>query len=404
MSPSKSLPIDLFGDDELTSAYIAWQEHCGKTENTGSIAFVADYVNFCIDKNPRNFNGPTSASTQHIATKCGHILHPSRPDDCDYCPLCIVIAYLNLLGLVASAWDQIGGPWQARADPGHAQRFGLFRIMWTRFRLELAQLTTDLEEQARQEALWAVDHPEAGNEIALAQSATNGVVVAQTMTRYPTVGTLGQEGLGSTTKLRAPWVESPPERQKKTVRFGTTATVITDAAAAGTGGTLRDRDRNQDALQASLPIEFESGRYIDFWARDDPDYEPGKYAAPTSRGWVDTSFAGDALYNLRQLKVYTNSSQSQVDQIGVGNHPVESEGLACGHRYWGEIQAAICAALDDGRLSTQVLAEADCLLVSARDDVFNDVALHSSSDKLTYAQNAFRAEKWTSELETMIPT
>jgi len=53
----------------------------------------------------RNLDG----NGRRVGTRCGHVLHSSTADDDEYCPVCRVVAYLNLLRRITKDWDGKGG-------------------------------------------------------------------------------------------------------------------------------------------------------------------------------------------------------------------------------------------------------------------------------------------------------
>lgn len=109
MADAGSLSIALFDNVGLTNAYISRQQHCGDNHNLEAIKSAANYVDFCINQDTRDLSYPQVAKSQRVATRYGHLLHPSTPDDYEYCPVCVVLPYLQVLRHVASAWYLLGG-------------------------------------------------------------------------------------------------------------------------------------------------------------------------------------------------------------------------------------------------------------------------------------------------------
>ncbi|CBX99710.1 predicted protein [Plenodomus lingam JN3] len=104
---------------------------------------------------------PTSLnlSNKHVATTCGHQLHPELPERFRpaYCPVCDIIVYLNILHQLAKAWDSIGGPW-AHYHVTHGD-YLVFRDTWHAIRLNIEDYLAELQEEAEHEARWENEHP-----------------------------------------------------------------------------------------------------------------------------------------------------------------------------------------------------------------------------------------------------
>lgn len=232
MPISKALPVTVFGDDDFTGAHVGWQVQCGEVDNDlGRIEFAAEYVNFCIDEDRRSFD-PADADGRQVATTCGHPLHLSTSDDCEHCRTCIVITYLKALRLVTEPWDRIDGPWGEVSDPQYIQQYQQSRTTWIRFRLELAQLATSLEEQADGEALWEVQQSNSSTRADTAHSTANVVNVARTMTRYPVVGILGPQDRNRTLSFHNAFFTSTVRRSKRRLHFAPIATTANDEVIA----------------------------------------------------------------------------------------------------------------------------------------------------------------------------
>lgn len=393
MSDSEFLSAALFDNDDLTSAYMLWQQHCGETDNLGYIKTAADFVDFCIDQDTRDFSGSPTGPGQRIAIKCGHLLHPSTFHECEYCPVCVVFCYLRLLWYVTRAWDQIGGPWQAVPEAQYIKQYRTLKIAWNRFRLELAQLTTSLEEEAENEALWEIEYHSDDSFTVTSQSAACATAIARTLTRYPVVGISGRRDTNRATRFRTSSSTPLSRHQEKTVRFVPMTTVLADKTIAQDGDQLRNISLSQ--------IGFGPGRPSEKWLRSNDDYEPGVHASGNSEGWADTSFAEDALYNLSQLKVFVNLSHFHLDPPWIDTYRIESEGIACHHRFWNEIQATIDAALQLGKLSKDGLIQAHCLLIGTQNGKLHDVALHISGEYKGSDNSEWQAKVWTSQLEVI---
>ncbi|KAF1932594.1 uncharacterized protein M421DRAFT_88975 [Didymella exigua CBS 183.55] len=367
MPKTTALPITLLGDDDLAGAYMDWQLGCGETDETlGLIEYAADYVNFCIDEDPRSFD-PVDASGRRVAVTCGHVLHPSTSDECEYCPVCIVITYLKALWLVTDVWDRIGGPWKPFLDPENIQLYQQLRRTWTRFRLELAQLTTTLEEEADNEALWEAQQMNSDIAADGVQAAANAVVVARTMTRYPVVGILGPQSWNKAPRFHEPLLTSKLRLSRRRIRFAPTTTVARDESVPD--------EVQAHPRRSQSPVSFKPGRPTEEWKRSDEEYDPGAHAAQHPEGWSDTSFAGDVLYTLEQLRVCINLSPFHLERSWIDAYSIESEGPACEHRFWNEIKAAVRAGLENGAVSKEELLHAHWLLVGTCNGVFQDVVL-----------------------------
>ena len=57
-----------------------------------------------FDSTPGNLSN-LHGNGRRVATRCGHLLHLNRDHDDEYCPVCTVIAYLNLLRRITNDWD-----------------------------------------------------------------------------------------------------------------------------------------------------------------------------------------------------------------------------------------------------------------------------------------------------------
>jgi hypothetical protein len=388
MPTSNSFPIAILGSDLLTNAYIAWQQQCGKTGNIGLLGLAADYVDFCIDQDTRDCIDQTGAGTHHLASKCGHSLHPSAEDQ-EYCPVCIVDVYLTFGKRVASAWDRLGGPWQSSANPQFAQQCLLLRRIYICFRLELAQLLSSLEEEVDAEVEWEAKHPTHTTKL---RTTANAVIRATTMVRYPVVD-------GSVLCSRdasGPHTRPASQRRKKTVRFVSVAIIFDKSPPTEVSGDIPNHQQNPSLLPQ---VRDEPSRPLEKWTRRETDYEPGRYASKAPEGWADTSFMGDPVYSLGQLKVYVFSDssfhRSWLDTA-------ESEGLASEHRFWPDICASLNAGMNNGRISWNDLAHVNCVAVSTRDDTFQHMRLPVTDDDLSSDQTSVGATIWTSEYEILV--
>ena len=388
MSNSNSFPISLLGSDLLTNAYIAWQQQCGKTENLGSLGLAADYVNFCIDQDTRDCTDTTRAGTHHLASKCGHLLHPSAENH-EYCPECIVDVYLIFGKRVASAWDRFGGPWQSLANPQFVQQCRLLRRMWICFRLELTQLLSSLEEEVDAEVEWEAKHP--AHTIRL-RTTTNAVIRATTMVIYPVV----DDSILCSRDNSGPHTRPASQRRKKTVRFMSVAIFVDDSPPFEPTGDIPNHQQDPSLLPQ---VRDEPSRPTEKWIRREIDYEPGRYASKNPEGWADTSFMRDQVYSLGQLKVYVFSDHS-FDRSWLDT--AESEGLASEHRLWPDICSSINAGMSDGRLSWNSLAQVHCVVVTTRDDTFQHLRLLATDDDLSNDRTSAGATKWTSVSEILV--
>lgn len=142
--------------------------------------------------------------------------------------------------MVTEAWDRIGGPWGEVSDPEYSQQYQQSRTTWTRFRLELAQLATSLEEQADGEALWEVQQSSISTRADIAHSTANVVNAARTMTRYLAVDILGPQDRNRTSSFHNAFFTSTVQRSKRRLRFAPIATIANDEVIA----------EQVDALQA----------------------------------------------------------------------------------------------------------------------------------------------------------
>ncbi|KAF1365306.1 hypothetical protein EJ07DRAFT_150820 [Lizonia empirigonia] len=306
--------------------------------------------------------------------------------------ICYILPHF-MSASTALAWDHIGGPWQAVPEAQYIKQYRTLKIAWNRFRLELAQLTTSLEEEAENEALWEIEYHNYDSFTVISQSAAHATVVARTLTRYPVVGILGRRDTNRATSFRRSSSTPLSRHQAKTVRFVPMTTVLADKTFAQDSDQLRNISLSR--------IGFEPGRPPEKWLRSNDDYEPGVHASGDLEGWADTSFAEDALYNLSQLKVYLNLSHFHLDPPWIDTYRIESEGIACHHRFWNEIQATFDAALQAGRLSKEGLIQAHCLLIGTQNGEFHDVALHMLGDYKGSGNKGWQAKVWTSQLEVI---
>ncbi|OSS54160.1 hypothetical protein B5807_00372 [Epicoccum nigrum] len=391
MSTPNFFPIALLGSNILNNAYIAWQRQCGKTGNIGFLGLAADYVDFCIDQDTRDFIDRTGAGTHHLASKCGHPLHPSAEDH-EYCPVCIVDVYLIFGRRVASAWDRFGGPWQSSANPRFAQQCRLLRRVWICFRLELAQLTSSLEEEVDAESEWEAKHPDYGVDTARLRTTANAVICATTMVKYPVVDDsilCSRDSSGSQTRPTS-------QRRRKTVHFMSVAIVFEkDSSIEASGGIPNHR---KDPLL--LPqVHDGPSRPLEKWTRRETDYEPGRYASKSPEGWADTSFMKDQVYSLGQLKVYVFPDPS-FDKSWLDT--AESEGFASEHRFWPDICSSINAGMSDETISWNMVAQVHCVVVSTRDDIFQHLRLLAMDDDLSNERTPVGATKWTSVSEILM--
>lgn len=319
---------------------------------------------------------------------CGHVLHPSTSEDCEYCPVCIMIIYLKALWLVTDAWDQIGGPWH---ETTNVQLYKQLRRTWTRFRLEVEQLITSLEDEVDKEIAWEASQTSCDTRDSV-HAAINAVQIARTFARYPAAGVLGASPRTKARSSNTQLSLLKPRMPERKLRFAAMATDVEDGSIVGDKA-------HRSSLQS--PVNFGPGRPFEQWERTNENYVSGAHAAPSLEGWSNTSFMDDVLYDLSQPKVYINISPFQLERPWTDRYEIESDGLAGEHVFWEEIQSAVHAGLESGALLREKIGHSDCLLVGTRNGIFHEVVLYTTNDDEANDTHETQTKRWTSELETL---
>jgi len=303
---------------------------------------------------PLSFNNPPGRASnfdgngRRVGTKCGHLLHPKTDYDDEYCPVCRVVAYLNLLRRITKDWDGKGGPWRPLTGQSTEDRDAYCHI-WHKRRLELAQLVMRYEEDAENEERWEQEHT--GEVVEAARktcSAGNAVVISRAMSRYPT-------------SVRTGNIADPDCRSHApTMLPSATTNHHTPSSKAKAPKTRR--------VQFASDTNFKISRPRASFHRSTKGYVPGKHAAPSSSTLLNTSNMLVKRYNVRQLKIIREFdcpwNIELVDAIAQSNH----EGIAELHPRWPEIGDKI-SRIHDGKDEVpnetfmKSLSTADYLLV-----------------------------------------
>ena len=303
-----------------------------------------------------------------------------------------MVTYLKALWLATDARDLLGGPWHETIN---VQRYKQLRRAWTQFRLEVEQSITSHEDDADNEALREVQQATCDITDGV-QTATSVVQIARTLARYPVVGILKVPSRNKAPSLDKQSPMFIPHGQKKELCFAPVTTVVEDTPIPG------ELQHHRHTTQTS--VRFRPCRSLEELERINKRYTPGAHAALVPKGWSDTSFKNDVLYNLKQLKVYVNLSSFHLEPAWTDALNIESEGLACEHRFWDEIQSVVNAGLESGALSKGKIAHSDCLLIGTYNGTYKDIVLYMTNDNKASGAHGVQAKRWTSELELLTPS
>ena len=342
-------------------------------------------------------NSPGKASNfdnigRRIGVKCGHVLHPNTDYDDECCPVCRVVAYLNLLRRITKDWDGKGGPWRPPTGQSTEDRDAYCHI-WHKRRLELAQLVMRYEDDAENEERWEQEHPEEVDAARKTCSAGNAVVIASAMSRYPAcvrTGKIADPDCRTTTPKILP---------------GATTNHHTPSSKAKAPKTRR--------VQFASDTKFQIARPRKTYLRSAKAYVPGKHAAPSSSTLLNTSNMLISRYNVRQLKIIREFdcpwNIELVDAIALSNH----EGIAELHPRWPEIGDKI-SRIHDGKDEVpnetfmKSLSTADYLLVKTdeKDQVTHVIPYTTRDIENLPGDDAdgdcmMKNKGWTSHIEIM---
>ena len=335
MSASKSIPVDIFANKELGIRYCIWQLSQPGPQEVGMISSAAEFRAFCKHDNVLDFGRNFDETGRRIGSKCGHLLHPSSEEDVEYCPVCEAVAHLDLLDLIAEAWDVEGSPWSKHCT----EKYYILVSAWHKTRLELEDLVTTFEEEAVDQARWENEYPEQADAARKTLSAAKAVIIARAMSRYP--GAVAQrEVIKIPGKEPVTPSDTPSMRQKRKVMFAP--------------------DTN-----------FERGRSQGQYRRGIPRYEPGEHAADPFQQLIDTSNLNNSLYNVSQLKVLTNPRVPVARSLSDDIAPSEHEGIAELHPRWSKIRQYLLKRAQHKDLAFRKeflgnLKEADFLLLKVK--------------------------------------
>ena len=335
-----------------------------------------------------NFDGNGS----RVGTRCGHLLHPNTYGDDEYCPVCRVVAYLNLLRRITKDWDGKGGPWRPLTGQSTDDRDAYCHI-WHKRRLELVQLVMRYGDDAENEERWEQEHPEEVEAARKTCSAGNAVVIARAMSRYPA-------------EVRTGNITDPD------CRINIPPTLPGAATNHHTPSSTTKAPKAK-RVQFASGTNFQNARPRKTYLRSAKAYVPGKHAAVSSSTLINTSNMLNDRYNVRQLKIIREFdcpwNVELVDAIVLSHH----EGIAELHPRWSEIGDKI-SRIHDGKDEVpnetfmKSLSTADYLLVKTDErDQITHVIPYTTRDVENLPGDdveevgMMETKGWTSHIEIM---
>ncbi|KAF2852740.1 hypothetical protein T440DRAFT_391311, partial [Plenodomus tracheiphilus IPT5] len=136
---------------------------------------VAEFARFTRRNDLIDHANGLNGSDQHIATVCGHSLHPRMADDSPpaYCPVRDVNTYFDILHMLTEAWDSIGGPWGS--DSMTRSTYYAIRSAWHATRQRLEGHVNCLQGVTDNEARWEIEHPLEAETARKTHSATHTI-------------------------------------------------------------------------------------------------------------------------------------------------------------------------------------------------------------------------------------
>ena len=336
------MPIDYLKNKRLRLHYRRWQLTQMDPNSPPMINSVEEFSQFCKNDSCRERARNFDTNGERIGSKCGHLVHPILNEDCEYCPVCEVVVRLNLLQHIAEAWNTIGGPWSVH-QRGKKHRVSLHA--WRTTRLNLETLVARYRDIADEEARWEREYPKEVEASQKTLSAAKAVVVAEFMSRYPASVQPGQHSKLSASNYdilnsdvgHLPLPPSTPHVENKThVTFAT-------------------------------ETNFEPGRPSEMFERTSDEYVPGRHAASTPDGLVNTSHLSNTFFNALQLKVVTNKNGVCFDALTSAISAPEDEGIAAQHAHWPAIHRhlfdGVRGNIEKDKMLCQALQHADYLFV-----------------------------------------
>jgi hypothetical protein len=321
---SKPIPVHLLKHDELSQGFRHWQLSQPYIHTLGEISSAAEFARFCKDTDVENFGKSYDHLGRRVASRCGHLIHPATPaGDMEYCAVCEVVAYLDCLDLINSAWSSDGGPWSNQRTKNH----GTYVHAWHKTRVELEDLLETFEVAAEYEARWGNAYPEGVEEAKKTVSAGMAIRVVRAMSKYPAAITVREVEKASSDA--APTSNAEPTSQ----------------ATPPTPPATPTKKKPKKTVNFAPETKFEPGRSNAKYMRANGRYEPGDHAVAEDAVPIDTSFMYNPLYNLRQLKVIVNPQGKVLDDLMNDIAPEEHEGIAEAHRLWGNIRGFVLSKI-----------------------------------------------------------
>lgn len=311
-SPTPIIEASLLLSGSDLALFILWQEK--ELENAPgyqSIFTAISYSEFGVWRAGRDPSStddvamklqalhPPEDNLYEAATIYKHPLHPIT-ETIEYCPLCKVNACLKLIDAITQSWVRQGAPRLSRPVKKSA-KYRQLRDGWRRARLELARLTSFLDEQSDLEADWDRNF-ENTNVQESTNSATKALKHAVESVQYPA------KVVSRDTKVTS---QKDVTKPSKTVRF----------ASDTTNGTHRNKR---------------------FFLRNSLEYLEGNHACRAGYEWMDSSLMRNYLFTLAQMKTYVvkfDGTEDANSKVEVDLDSLTHEGLAHSHALWTQIRA-----------------------------------------------------------------
>jgi hypothetical protein len=206
-----------------------------------------------------------------LADHCGHPLHPGYSGVLDemeegdlipWCPMCTLRIHLQLLAELWDKWLRVGGPWRILPPGTTGDEFIIAKRAYYQRKVDFVNAMDGVEDIARMEVAWEVEHPATDFEAVKAFGATKAVEAYCKGISFPAQLAEAKQAL-------------PPRiTPKKRLSY-----------SSGTPEKTRNRPNA-------------------FYARRCTSYDPDSpHACPDKEGWAETSFKNDWEYNVRQCRL-----------------------------------------------------------------------------------------------------
>lgn len=301
-----------------------------------------------------------------VATACGHAIHPLDGMTEGYCPVCEMRIYLTYLNAIVDAWEECGGPWKTGTLEDKKECHA-FRGGWHMARLELEQMMACHVESADEEVEWERKHSDLALHAQDTNSASKAVRLAQEGCKYPA-------------KLATPGTYPYHLR--------------------------RENAQAKKKVSFSPDTNFRPRRQKSLYSRRSEYYEAGPHSCEPPEAVVDTSGCTQPLWNLRQMKVLTTTSQEEFDYWNDHSRRVPAgKEIAAFHPLWKDIRKffASCIVRRDAEVRKgfeKMCEEADQMVLLIKNGAVEDVFLisspHAEEEDSQETERVLRGGGWTS--------